>query len=234
MLSAADCSKGTIPPTDMKSEPKNGLQIGTWEGGGQGRESWSHLCWALLPWQFCPWARGPFAPGTRSSPRRPPPQRSPCWRWSWGSWICSCVWVSSRGWGLGSVIWCVPLRRISHSGFAGKTRKEGWNIQTHLAKGEQKPPNPNQKERKKNQEDKEIKKNVTTLKVWMASWNVKPLMGIPFTSRISSPRDQIGRITLSLSFSLLESNCLVSTRRYQTVPDLQLYKMNCSKPFSLA
>lgn len=29
LLSAADCSKGTIPQTDMKSEPKNGLQIGT-------------------------------------------------------------------------------------------------------------------------------------------------------------------------------------------------------------
>lgn len=38
---------------------------------------------------------------------------------------------------------------------------------------------------------KEVNKNVLTLKVWMASWNVKPLIGIPFTSRISSPSDQI-------------------------------------------
>lgn len=49
-------------------------------------------------------------------------------------------------------------------------------------------------EEEKHKKMKEINKNVVTLNVWMASWNVKPFIGIPFTSSISSPSDQTGEL----------------------------------------
>ena len=157
------------------------------------RTSWYHLCWGLLPWQFCPWARGPSDPGTNCL-HRCPLLRFPHWHWSLGSSICSCVWVWSRAWGSGSVTWCVPLRQTIHSGFAEKTGRKAkafrLSFYQMMGKKETKP-KPEWNKVRKTKMIKEVNKNVLTLKVWMASWNVKPLIGIPFTSRISSPSDQI-------------------------------------------